>query len=461
MRGIDTIGGHPPAKRARENERMIDLKALLVEREDCDAGTVQQIRTALAQGGGQYRSLRDVTEVLEKRLEQSSGAQAKRWHLKLGIALFFLGHLGESVEHLRQAEGALAGFYLGRALADRQEFDEALKAFERAEKSGYTASQVQLQRVGIYRQQGDLNQARATLKKLEDQASHSAEYHFQLASCFLAEGERPTAIRHLERAVDLDPGHTGALFQLGHANDLAGNDEEAITYYERCLNHPPVHTGVLMNLGILYEDSENYQKAVECYRRVLFANSADDEARLFLRDAQASLTMYYSPEEEGLTHRFSQVLEIPVTDFELSVRSRNCLKKMNIRTLGDLTRVSEQQLLSSKNFGETSLLEIKEIMGSKGLHLGQSLEDGSQSDLRYRPQQPLSPEEQAILGKPVSELNLSVRARKCMTRLGINTLGDMVQRTADDLLESKNFGVTSLSEVREKLAQYGLTLRGD
>jgi DNA-directed RNA polymerase subunit alpha len=48
-----------------------------------------------------------------------------------------------------------------------------------------------------------------------------------------------------------------------------------------------------------------------------------------------------------------------------------------------------------------------------------------------------------------------------MTRLGINTLGDMVQRTADDLLESKNFGVTSLSEVREKLATYGLTLRGD
>ncbi len=75
---------------------MIDLKALLVEREDCDAGTVQQIRTALAQGGGQYRSLRDVTEVLEKKLEQSAGAQAKRWHLKLGIALFFLGHLGES-----------------------------------------------------------------------------------------------------------------------------------------------------------------------------------------------------------------------------------------------------------------------------------------------------------------------------------------------------------------------------
>jgi DNA-directed RNA polymerase subunit alpha len=440
---------------------MIDLKALLVEREDCDAGTVQKIREGLSQGGTQYRVLRDVTEVLEKKAEAVTGTPSKRWHLKLGISLFFLGHLSEAVDHLKLAEGALASYYLGRALAERNEFDEALKAFDKAEKAGYTASQVQLQKAGIFRQKGDLAQARSMLTRLEDQSSHSAEYHYQLASCYMAEGERSSAVRHLEKAVELDPGHTGALFQLGHANDLAGNDDEAIGFYERCVSYPPVHVGLLMNLGILYEDSEKYPKAVECYRRILYANPADDQARLFLRDAQASLTMYYSPEEENAFSRFSQVLEIPVTDFELSVRSRNCLKKMNIRTLGDLTRVSEQQLLSSKNFGETSLAEIKEMLTSKGLHLGQSLEEGAQADIRFRPQQPLSPEEQAVLNKPVSDLNLSVRARKCMTRLNINTLGELIQRTADELLESKNFGMTSLTEVREKLAQFGLTLRGD
>jgi DNA-directed RNA polymerase subunit alpha len=81
--------------------------------------------------------------------------------------------------------------------------------------------------------------------------------------------------------------------------------------------------------------------------------------------------------------------------------------------------------------------------------------------MRFRPQQALSEQEQAVLNKPVTDLNLSVRARKCMNRLGINSLGDLIQRTADELLESKNFGMTSLSEVREKLQQYGLTLRGD
>ncbi len=439
----------------------IDLKVLLVEKQDCDAGTVQKLREGLAQGGNQYRSLRETTQVLRKKLESLSGAAAKPWHLKLGIASFFLGHLGDAVEHLKQAEGALAAFYLGKALVERQDFDDALKAFDKAEKAGYTAAQVQLMRAGIQRQKGDIGQARSTLHKLENMASHSAEYHFQLASCFLTEGDRMTALKHLERAVELDPGHTGALFQLGFANDLAGNDDDAITFYERCLSYPPVHVGVLMNLGVLYEDIEKFDKAADCYRKVLAANPTDEQARLFLKDAEHSKTMHYSPEEEYNQSRFSQVLEIPVTDFELSVRSRNCLKKMNIRTLGDLTRVSEQQLLSSKNFGETSLQEIKEMMGSKGLRLGQSLEEGAQYEMRYRPQSPMSPEEQAVLSKAVSDLNLSVRARKCMNRLGINSLGDLVQRTADELLESKNFGMTSLNEVREKLAQYGLTLRGD
>src|SRR5437588_343685 len=259
---------------------LIDLKALLVEREDCDAGTVQKIREALAQGKTQYRSLRDVTEILKKKAEASTGAQAKRWNLKLGIGSFFLGHLVDAVEHLKQAEGALANFYLGRALAERQDFDEALKAFEKAEKAGYTASQVQLQRAGIYRQKGELQQARALLTKMADQATHNAEYHFQLASVTLAEGERTAAVRHLEKAVELDPGHTGALFQLAHANDLAGNDDEAISLYERCLNNPPVHAGVLMNLGILYEDSDQYDKAVDCFRKLLDANVHDEAARL-------------------------------------------------------------------------------------------------------------------------------------------------------------------------------------
>jgi len=441
---------------------MIDLKALLVEREDCDAGTMSKVREALSQGGTQYRSLRDVTDALRKRLENAQGPARKKWHLKLAVALYYLGHTAEAIEHLRQAEGGLANFLLGKLLAARNEYAEALEAFDRARKANYNSDLVDLQLVGIYRAQGQLDKARAALKGLQKMA-HTAEYHYQLACLHLAEGERQQGIEALEKAVQIDPGHTAALFQLGHAADLSGNDEDAIGYYERALKYPPIHIGTLKNLGILYEDKEMYDKAVECFRRVLTARPHDEQARLYLKDAEASLTMHYDPGQEKESALNKQVMEIPVTDFELSVRSRNCLKKMNIKTLGDVTRVSREQLLSSKNFGETSLAEIEEMLASKGLRLGQSLEQGQRHERRFPTPQmgPVSEQEAAILNKPVSELNLSVRARKCMTRLGINTLGELTHRTADELLEAKNFGQTSLNEVREKLAAYGLHLRGE
>ena len=65
------------------------------------------------------------------------------------------------------------------------------------------------------------------------------------------------------------------------------------------------------------------------------------------------------------------------------------------------------------------------------------------------------------MNRPVADLNLSVRARKCMSRLGINTLAELTSRTPDELLESKNFGVTSLNEVRRKLTDIGIKLRND
>jgi DNA-directed RNA polymerase subunit alpha len=46
-------------------------------------------------------------------------------------------------------------------------------------------------------------------------------------------------------------------------------------------------------------------------------------------------------------------------------------------------------------------------------------------------------------------------------RLGLTTIGELIRKTGDELLECKNFGVTSLNEVREKMGPLGLKLRGD
>lgn len=438
-----------------------DIKAMFLEKEDCDAGTVQRLRDGLAQGHAQYKALREAVDAMKVKLE-AGGPQEKKWHLKLGVANWFLGRTGDAAKHLHKADTALSQFYLGRALAQLNDLEEAHKAFERAEKMGYTATQVQLQRAGLYLHQKQYKQAKELINRLESMSSHSGEYHFQKGCLLLEEGDRKEALISFEKAIEIDPNHSGALFQLGYYNDLAGNDEEAIGFYERSVAQLPASKGALNNLGILYEDNNQYEKAHNCYRQLSEAFPTDGRAKLFLKDADASREMFFDEDAERRFDKFSQVLEVPVTDFELSVRSRNCLKKMNIRTLGDLTRVTESQLLASKNFGETSLDEIKEMLTAKGLRLGQALEEGARYDPRFRANQPqYSPEEQEAMNKPISELNFSVRARKCMNRLSISTVGELIQRTADELLEMKNFGQTSLVEVREKLTELNLKLRGD
>jgi len=66
-----------------------------------------------------------------------------------------------------------------------------------------------------------------------------------------------------------------------------------------------------------------------------------------------------------------------------------------------------------------------------------------------------------ITNLSVSALELSVRGRKCLEILGINTVGDLLERSEKSLLECKNFGNTSLQEIKQKLEEYGLSLKED
>ena len=62
------------------------------------------------------------------------------------------------------------------------------------------------------------------------------------------------------------------------------------------------------------------------------------------------------------------------------------------------------------------------------------------------------------LAMSLAELKLSVRAGNCLETENINTIRDLVQRSDDQLLEVRNFGDTTLTEVREKLQELGLHL---
>lgn len=79
--------------------------------------------------------------------------------------------------------------------------------------------------------------------------------------------------------------------------------------------------------------------------------------------------------EEAARITFNENLDRSVDELELSVRSYNCLKNADIRTIRELVQKSEPDMLKTKNFGRKSLNEIKEILSSMGLHLGMRFDE--------------------------------------------------------------------------------------
>jgi DNA-directed RNA polymerase subunit alpha len=62
---------------------------------------------------------------------------------------------------------------------------------------------------------------------------------------------------------------------------------------------------------------------------------------------------------------------------------------------------------------------------------------------------------------PIEELELGVRSYNCLKRVGIETIGDLVMKSEQELAAIPNFGKKSIEEVRETLGQHGLHLRGE
>jgi len=275
------------------------------------------------------------------------------------------------------------------------------------------------------------------------------------------EGLWEDAIGFYRKALEMAPTMHAAHFRLAYLLDLHGDDEGALHHYEQAKRLRPLHVNTLINLGVIYEDMGWFRRAMECYRAVLEIDPLHPRAKMYLKDTEASLEMFYDERVEAERRRIRKLLETPISEFELSVRSRNCLAKMDIRTLGDLVQKTEHDLLSYKNFGETSLSEIKQMLASRGLRLGMKIEEVYEQGIEPATPTFYGAQDEEVLKIPVSKLQLSVRARRCLETLGVKTLGELIQKTEQELLEVRNFGQTSLSEIKEQLAKYGLTLKGN
>ena len=99
-----------------------------------------------------------------------------------------------------------------------------------------------------------------------------------------------------------------------------------------------------------------------------------DHVNLFINfDVEPEVEKVES-EKDAETERIRNILITNVDDLELSVRSHNCLKAANIKTLGDLVRKDESEMLRFRNFGRKSLAELLEIVENYGLDFGMDVD---------------------------------------------------------------------------------------
>ncbi|MDR4508227.1 MAG: tetratricopeptide repeat protein [Candidatus Brocadiaceae bacterium] len=302
--------------------------------------------------------------------------KAKDLTLILALCKWMIGNVNEAIELLGEVKTRKIGaYFLGKCYQEQGKYNQALECFERAQKTDAEEFDVIMDIAETKRMAGDIDGAIKIIKKFSQSHGDNAELHYQWGFILEDSGEYQEAFSHYEQALQIDPNHAKALFRMAFNYDMNGEDDKAIEYYIKCTELRPSYKNAFVNLGILYEDKGDYDSAAYYYQAVHDVEPANERVSLFLKDANASLDMYYDETVSKKQGKDSEVLNIPISDFELSVRSRNCLEKMNIRTLRDLTAIAEPDLLTFKNFGETSLNEIKSILSQKGLRLGQAFED--------------------------------------------------------------------------------------
>jgi len=115
----------------------------------------------------------------------------------------------------------------------------------------------------------------------------------------------------------------------------------------------------------LVEAAKIYRKHLNPF--VLYDSSRDEHPVL---ETPASSEYNQQNREHS---ELAEVMDMPISELELSVRARNCLDGADMKTLGDLVSLSENEVINLKNLGKTSLMEIKAKLAERGLSLGMSI----------------------------------------------------------------------------------------
>ena len=100
-----------------------------------------------------------------------------------------------------------------------------------------------------------------------------------------------------------------------------------------------------------------------------------DHVSFFIQLEEEPEPVVEEQEVDEEVKRIRELLAQPVDELDLSVRSHNCLKAANIKTIGDLVRREADEMLKFRNFGRKSLQELEEVLNDRGLEFGMNVEE--------------------------------------------------------------------------------------
>lgn len=394
-----------------------------------------------------------------KKLSSENKAEVRK-----GTSFWLIGRSEEAIQILKETRASKEKSYvLGVAYLEAGRPADALEQLKEANSADSSDPLVSAAfceariRAGLY------EEAEAHVDRLVKKQPTGRSLYLKGLLADL-QGYHADAMAAYEKSLEAEPGYPESLFRLAYIMDLSGEDGKAMELYEQLRKLRPTHRNTIMNLGVMYEDRGDYERAEQCYQSVLDYFPGHGRAGLYLKDAEASMTMFYDEDAARREAKVQQILGQPVAEVSFSPRVRNALQKLGVNSLGDLVQKSEEDLLGIPNFGRTSLRELKEFLSSKGLSLATASGPGglvaAPEEAGLEPAAAAAgPVSDEVLKKNLSDFEWSGRIRKVFEKLGVVTVGDLLARTEKDLLKSKNLGVTSIKEIRKKLGQVGVSMK--
>ncbi len=392
---------------------------------------------------------------VSKKFSSENKAEVRR-----GSLLWILGRVEEAIPVLQAARSSRERAYiLGLCYLDVGRYQDAVPQLKEALEAETDNAEVKVAYLESKIRSGAFEEAEKMVTQMAKKFAASPEYHFLVGLLHDLQGFHEPALAAYEKALEVEPGHARALFRVAHTLDLRGDDARAVELYEQLRKLRPCHVNTMINLGTIYEDRGEYDRAVECFKAVIDYYPNHPRAKLYLRDAVASQSMFYDEDAARREQKMQQVLTQPLAEISCSPRVRTALQRLNILTLGDLVAKTEEEFLGLPNFGRTSLREVRELLTARGLNLKAGEGAAAPEEPAAVVAVPGEIPSGDVPGRSLLEFEWSGRIRKVFEKMNVTTVGDLLKITESDLLKSKNLGMTSIKEIRKRLGQLGVAMK--